>query len=460
MSFTTLGLYPNLQSHLHSLGYTKLAPAHAQLLPPILKGENILVSCAAGAGCTEAGLIALIHLCLQSHSSDNTVYLILTPSDAHTNQMAERVQSLAGNSITVKILTDTHLNNLKDTSAPRITIGTPEHVLAQLLHSDLHTTITPTLLLSQTDEIIAHGSKTALLNLGEVLNSNSQVIIYATHETRSVSHVSKALQRKLVRQTIKPDGEHPESIPQQAWPVPAHLKTSLLVKLQRRIHPASILVIIAEESTAGRVARRLRTVGTNAAALLNSDSTKREEAVTTRFQKAEIKLLLLSGKIPASLRVEEVTHVINYNLPSKNSIYFHALRRFPQAVHINLVEPRDEEHLLEIEDILGRPLARDWLHKFDYSIPDTKTRHAHRPPRGARSSGARVKQRHTTKTKWDPEIPRTWGDRNAPRKMGEKIPLAEWSPEPLPPIWFEQEPSTKRRSKKITKRRGGRQKKN
>jgi ATP-dependent RNA helicase RhlE len=440
LSFSELGLHPTLSARLGKLGYTRAAPTHAQLLPPILDGADVLVSCASGAGCFETALFVLLHRCLHSPETD-AAYVILTCSESHAEHTAKRTKALTGDELPISIISESTATTRPEKAAPFIAINTAEKFLAQLRESGT-SAITPTaLLFADTDEMIARGKRTTLLEIGELLTTKPQVLICTGRETRSVARVSQALQCEPVRHTIKPDDKHPEGIPQQVWPVPDHLKTSLLLKLQRRYNPATMLVIAAENHTASRVARQMRAGKTSAAALLNSDSQKQQNSLRARFEAAEIKLLLLSGGIPANLPVAEVTHVVNYNMPSKSKDYFKTLRRVPHAVHLNLVTPREEERVLEIEDGLGRLLLRDALPDFDYIQPDRERERASHPEKKAQRSVARAKPR-AKKTEWHPDIPRSWGDRNAPRKDPEKIPLAEWSPEPLPAIWSEQKTSS------------------
>ena len=436
MSFTELGLHPTLLSRLEQLGYTQPAPAHTQLLPPMLEKADALVVGRAGTGCTEAALFALLHRCLELPDS-HAAYIILTPSDSHTARTLQRIQAVAGNALSVNIISDSDPTPPPEIMAPLITITTAHHFLAKLRESDPLQPTPNALLLTEADEMIARGAKTALLELGNLLSTKPQVLICTDRATRSVTRVSNALQHQPERHTIKPDGEIPASIPQQAWPVPEHLKTNLLMKLHRRSHPASMLVLAANEDTAASVARRLRTAKSSSAALLYSDSAERQNSLRTRFEATEINVLLLTGEIPTNLLVEEVTHVVHYDLPADIRVYFHTLRRVPHAVHLNLVAPREEERVLEIEDGLGRPLFRDTLSDFDYTKPVPKRQSTPRRGKKARPPSDRRKPR-TKKTEWDPEIPRTWGDRNAPIKDPDKIPLAEWSPEPLPAIWSKQ----------------------
>ncbi|RLT52398.1 MAG: hypothetical protein DWI67_05760, partial [Chloroflexi bacterium] len=119
-----------------------------------------------------------------------------------------------------------------------------------------------------------------------------------------------------------------------------------------------------------------------------------------------------------------ITRLVNCDLP-RQPAYLARLQAVPNAVVCSLVTPMEEQSLLDLEDKLGHPLWRDLVSDFDYTDAPAET---------ARGSGARVTG---TVAEWDPEIPRTWGERGAPRVDPPKMPLEDWQPEPLPPIWSE-----------------------
>ena len=199
----------------------------------------------------------------------------------------------------------------------------------------------------------------------------------------------------------------------------------------------------------------MRTGKSKAAALLTSSPNDMQSALRSRFG-STIKILIVPKQIPANLKVTEVTHVVHYDLPNDTRQYFKALQQVPHAVHISLVTPQDEVKILEIEDSIGRPLFRDMLADFDYSRPDRKNKTdtlSKEDIRTSRRTGTtrRRKKPAEKKTPWDPEIPRSWGDRNTARNQPEKIPLAQWSPEPLPAIWHKQETSSGQSSDKDNK---------
>ena len=454
MSFIDLGIHTNLLSRLKDLGYTRASPAHVQIVPTILDGGDILVTCQSGSAYTDAALIALLHRCIESPNT-NSSSVIVCPTDNRAAHTAARLRLIVNNTLAVNIVSGNNPENSLDFSLPLIRITTPNQFLEQLQTIEMSESSLKTLLITQMDVMIAQGAKTALFEIGNLLTNKTQVILYTGRETRSVTHLTKILQHEPVRHAVTSDSQRPESTAQQTWPVPDHLKTPLLLKLYRRFQQPVIVVIVSTNSWASRLARRMRTGKSKAAALLTSSPNDMQSALRSRFG-STIKILIVPKQIPANLKVTEVTHVVHYDLPNDTRQYFKALQQVPHAVHISLVTPQDEVKILEIEDSIGRPLFRDMLADFDYSRPDRKNKTdtlSKEDIRTSRRTGTtrRRKKPAEKKTQWDPEIPRSWGDRNTARNQPEKIPLAQWSPEPLPAIWHKQETSSGQSSDKDNK---------
>jgi superfamily II DNA/RNA helicase len=148
----------------------------------------------------------------------------------------------------------------------------------------------------------------------------------------------------------------------------------------------------------------------------------------SRFETDDIKMLIVSERADNSMPVENVKYVVHYHLPDSTNGYLDILNKTPDSVHMSLIAPGEEEQLIEIEDMLKRPILRNILTNFDYGKQVTNPR--------KKKKRSKRKKTPQTKTVWDPEVPRTWGDPNAPRSIPEKIPLETWSPSPLPSIWL------------------------
>tara|TARA_B100000029_G_scaffold89945_3_gene79808 strand:- start:83720 stop:85123 length:1404 start_codon:yes stop_codon:yes gene_type:complete len=433
VSFTELGLQPNLATRLINLGYIRPTPAHNKVIPDILHGANLLIGSPVGAGFAESAMISIINLSV-TQANSNQVHIILSASDDHKLIYEQQLQLLMGNQIPIALMTNIE-SFVPPTTQASIWISTPQEFLNYLQESSTNQEISYTLLLNETDEMIARGAKPALLAVSEYISKQCQVIICTSKITKSIKTISRSLQHRPKWYRWDSNNQKPENTAHQAWPVPKTLKSQLLLKLSSKLHNAKAILLVRDEQFATKIARRIRTRKLRAAAVMVGN----ELEIFRRFESNDITLLILADGLKKSIPLEGVTHIIHYDLPDKPQGYLDITNKMPGAIHMSIITPSDEESLIEIEDIMQRPLSRNTLTNFDYKEKVSKSAHANTTRKKKRRPKRRRKKQ--TKTEWDPEVPRTWGDRNAMRANPDKTPLEDWSPSPLPSIWSDKNPN-------------------
>ena len=429
MSFTELGLQQTLATRLLNLGYISPSPAHNKTIPAILSGDSLLVCSPLGAGFTESAFLSIISLSA-TQSRSGQAYVILSASKEHKHITEQRLKLLVGEEIEIDISTDLEGSLLPKPQAC-IWVSTAKEFHDHLRNTPTIRELSCTLLLTETDEIIARGSKPDLLALSQYLSKQCQVIICTSRVTKSINSISSSLQHNPKRYKLNTNIEEPASIAQQAWPVPENMKAQLLLKLSSKLHNAKVIVMVRNDQTAARLARRMRTRRIRAAALISIGKLD----ILARFESGDIKILMLPQSTNNSISLEDITHVIYYHFPDNPSDYLDVLNKAPNSVHMSLISPSEEEQLIEIEDILKRPILRNILIDFDYRKQVSNLTDESKSRKKKKQS--KRKKKPETKTVWDPDIPRTWGDRNTRPPSPEKIPLEEWSPSPLSSIWLE-----------------------
>ena len=426
VSFTELGLQQTLATRLLNLGYISPASAHNKTIPAILNGSSLLLGSPLGAGFTESAMISIINLSITPAQSQQA-YIILAPSEDHKHIYEQKLKLLMGDEIPVDTITNLE-RFVVPTNQATILISTPQEFHNYLEQSSTNRDLSYTLLLTETDEMVARGAKPQLLALSDYFSKQCQTIICTSKITKSVKAISRSLQYKPKWFTLGPNNKDPENIVHQAWPVPKTMKDQLLLKLSSKLHNAKVIVIVNGEKYATKLARRMRTRKLRATAVRAVDALE----AYSRFESNDIQILILPGKLNQAISLAGVTHIIHYHLPHNPKDYLATSKMAPGAIHMSIISPNEEEQLIEIEDVLKRPLSRNILTNFDYrdkigkSTPETTTR-----------KNKRRKRKQQTKFVWDPDVPRTWGDRNAPRANPEKTPLEEWSPSPLPSVWLD-----------------------
>ena len=133
MSFTELGLQPNLATRLINLGYIRPTPAHNKVIPDILHGADLLIGSPVGAGFAESAMISIINLSVTQVNS-NQAHIILSASDDHKLIYEQQLQLLMGNQIPIALMTNIE-SFVPPTTQASIWISTPQEFLNYLQES-------------------------------------------------------------------------------------------------------------------------------------------------------------------------------------------------------------------------------------------------------------------------------------------------------------------------------------
>ena len=444
MTFNSIGINSTqLTNRLLDLGYFQPSANHRQIIPEILSGKNILINSPLGAGFTEASLLAILHLAISAHNTKQK-YCILTPSEGHTNSMALKIKTLIGENTNLQLFTTYDPGNINDLQSPIWITNIPTFInhINNTPNTDQHSY---TLLITETNEIIARGEKDNLLLLKQFSHRISQTILCTTQLTKSVSIINKSILNNPIKYHHSPIEHDPSTIAQQVWPIRNDIKIQFLIRLCNRFHNSKCIIFTKNQQSASKISRLLRSKNIPSAPITTRDNNNNNNIID-RFVAGELKILVDSETIQESSQIfidklKDISHIVHFDLPDDPNIYITTLTKYTHATHHLLVTPNSEQIILEIEDYLERPLLRNTMYNFDYNKESDKSKQ-----KNARSH-KKSKENDKNQTivdnhKWDPQIPKTWGDRNAIKPTIEKTPLDQWNPTDLPSIWQQHKTNT------------------
>lgn len=416
MTFTQFGLDPALLARLAARGYRQATALQLAALPGLLQGLPLLACGRPGSGHSEAFLLGA----LQRNAAQPVAGLqtVVVAASVHRAQMyARQVLALGGDALRAAILEEDGAG-----ADAALLIAAPAQLqqLAQLLPAAPQLRM---LVVDGLDALLRSDGAPLLRTLLSQLPAGLQTALFYDEPADAVLALARTLHADAAPLPIAGDG--PGSITQRAWPVPRPLKMRLLMRMLKELDAARLLLIAPGGHMGVQFARKLRTRNVRASYLAADTSAAAAGEMLRSFQNGRLPVLIVPDQLPVELDASTITHLVNFDLP-RQTAYLARLQATPDAVVCSLITPMEEQSLLDIEDKLGHPLWRDLVSDFDYT--------SETPAEAARGGGSRVA---ATVAEWDPEIPRTWGERGAPRVDPPKMPLENWQPEPLPPIWFE-----------------------
>ena len=396
-------------------GYRQATALQQAALPVLLQGLPLLAAGRPGSGHSEAFLLAA----LQRNAAQPVAGLqtVVLAASVHRAQMyARQMLVLAGDSMRAAILEE---DGAGADSALLIVAPAQLLQLEKLLPAALQLRM---LVVDGMDALLRSDVAPALRSVLAQLRAGVQTALFCDEPVAPVLALARTLHADA--EVLPVAGDGPGSSTQRAWPVPRPLKMRLLLRMLKELDAARLLLIAPGGHMGVQFARKLRTRNVRASYLASDTSAAAAGEMLRSFQNGRLPVLIVPDQLPAELDASAITHLVNFDLP-RQPAYLARLQAVPNAVVCSLVTPMEEQSLLDLEDKLGHPLWRDLVSDFDYTDA---------PAEAARGSGARVTG---TVAEWDPEIPRTWGERGAPRVDPPKMPLEDWQPEPLPPIWSE-----------------------
>ena len=176
------------------------------------------------------------------------------------------------------------------------------------------------------------------------------------------------------------------------YPVPQHLKSPLLLELLKRTETESVLVFVRTRRRAQKVERQVKQEGYRVTALHSDRTQGQRQAALDGFRSGKYQIMIATDIAARGLDVENISHVINYDMPDTADAYIHRIGRTGRMLKtgdaFTLVTPEDQDMIRTFERIMGHPLVRETLEGFDYNVPEPPRTGPHRrepmrPPKPA-----------------------------------------------------------------------------
>jgi ATP-dependent RNA helicase RhlE len=176
------------------------------------------------------------------------------------------------------------------------------------------------------------------------------------------------------------------------YPVPQHLKSALLLKLLEQTDTNSVLIFTRTKHRADKIARQIAHAGFRVTSLHSNRTQGQRQQALSGFKSGHFPIMVATDIAARGLDVENISHVINFDMPDTADAYIHRIGRTGRAHHtgdaFTLVTPEDGDMIRALERIMGGPIKREVLPDFDYTVPApprsaSDRNQGHRPARPA-----------------------------------------------------------------------------
>jgi ATP-dependent RNA helicase RhlE len=363
-NFSELPLSPYMKERLAAGRFTVPTPVQAAAIPPAMQGKDVLATAQTGTGKTLAFLIPVIEGLLREEGR-TIAALVLVPTRELAMQVAEEYDKLRGKKLPPAAIVVGGLSEGPQLNAirkgARLVVATPGRLEDFLDRRLVAFPSLQTLVLDEADRMLDMGFLPALRRIASILPKQRQTLCFSATLEGSVAHLVRDYTKNPVRlafgSTLKPC----ESVKLQAFEVAFDGKPDALRRLLAK-ETGLCLVFARTKRGAERIAYSLTRLGINAAMIHGDRSQSQRTAALEGFQKGRFRVLVATDLAARGIHVENIAHVINYDLPEIAENFIHRVGRTGRAggtgVASTLFSRDQRTELFQLERTLGVTMER------------------------------------------------------------------------------------------------------
>lgn len=405
MTFSELGLCPDILNALTRQGYTEPTPIQAQAIPAVLAGKDVMAAAQTGTGKTAGFTLPILEMLKDGERAQaNTArVLILTPTRELAAQVGESVATYGAdlrlNYAVVFGGVKINPQMMKLRKGVDILVATPGRLLDLYQQNAIRFPDLEMLVLDEADRMLDMGFIHDIKKIIKLLPAKRQNLMFSATFSDDIRKLAKSLVNEPVEISVTPRNTTAERIEQVLYAAEKSSKPRMLMQILRDLNLPQVIVFSRTKHGANRLVKQLSSEGFLAAAIHGNKSQGARTKALADFKSGSIQVLVATDIAARGLDIEKLPYVINYDLPQVAEDYVHRIGRTGRAGQvghaISLVMDEEFRTLKAIEKMIGQPIERRQLEGFDEVELNGKTpvpKKAPRPPRKARSNNSEKSQ--------------------------------------------------------------------
>ncbi|HEY6609424.1 MAG TPA: DEAD/DEAH box helicase [Candidatus Limnocylindria bacterium] len=378
MSFSELGLRPELLRAVQAQGYTDPTPVQREAIPIVLAGRDLLAGAQTGTGKTAAFVLPILQNLGKTEGRPHVRVLILTPTRELAMQVEQSVRDYGANRYrSVAIFGGVGIG--PQTNALRrgveIVVATPGRLLDHARQRTIDLRNVEVLVLDEADRMLDMGFIRDIRSILALLPDRRQNLLFSATFSNEIRQLAEGLLDRPASVQVTPRNTPTELVRQVVHPVDRSRKRELLSHLVRTRAVDQALVFTRTKHGANKLAEQLWKDGIATAAIHGNKSQPQRVKALNDFKAGRVTLLIATEVAARGLDIEQLPHVVNFELPMVASDYVHRIGRTGRAgatgAAISLVCVDERPLLREIERLLKREIPTEVIAGFE---PDPTAR--------------------------------------------------------------------------------------
>ncbi len=373
MPFTDLKLHPALVKGIKELGFVRPTPIQAEAIPPAMEGRDVLACAQTGSGKTAAFLLPILNKLIDKPRG-TTRALVLAPTRELAAQILADLNDLAVHTPITGAAVFGGVGMGPQEHAFRsgfdVIVATPGRLLDHLRAPYARLNHLEFLVLDEADRMLDMGFLPEIRKILRHVPAKRQTLFFSATMPPPIAALTGEMLRHPVTIQRERQPAPAAGITQAVYPVPQALKPVLLVALLARGDIRQALVFTRTKHRANRLADHLVKSGVRAERIHGNRSQSQRTAALEGFKSGTFPVLVATDIAARGIDVDELGHVVNFDVPLVPDDYIHRVGRTGRAEAtgdaFTFVSPEEEGNLGAIERAIGRRLPRVTVPDFDY----------------------------------------------------------------------------------------------
>src|SRR5450432_128926 len=408
MRFDELKLIEPLLRAVSSEGYTEPSPIQEQSIPWVLAGRDLLGCAQTGTGKTAAFALPILQR-LYTVPSTGPHYiraLVLSPTRELASQIGESFETYGKHTSVKQATVFGGVNQNPQVDKIRrgvdVLVATPGRLLDLMQQNLVRLNRIEVLVLDEADRMLDMGFIHDVRRIIATLPTDRQTLLFSATMPRDIQELANSILRDPVSVAVTPIASTVDTIAQSVYFVEKGDKPALLEAILRDKTITRVLIFTRTKHGANKVVQQLTHVPIRAEAIHGNKSQAARERALANFKDGSIRVLVATDIAARGLDVEQISHVINYDLPNEPEGYVHRIGRTGRAgaagMAYSFCNAEERAYLVDIERLiqLHIPRAENYPYMSKLGMPPEtdlnrrggQSRPPARPPqRNSRNSG-------------------------------------------------------------------------
>ncbi len=383
MSFTNLGLSTEILRAVAEQGYDQATPVQSQAIPIILQGRDILAGAQTGTGKTAGFTLPMLQRLSENPSTKQgrrpVRALILTPTRELAAQVGESVFTygkylpLTSSVVFGGVKINPQIQRLR--RGVDILVATPGRLLDHVSQKTVDLSAVEFLVLDEADRMLDMGFIRDIRKIIALLPKQRQNLLFSATYTNDIRKFADSLLDTPAQVEVARRNTAAETVSQIVHPVDSKRKRELLSFMIGSQNWRQALVFTRTKHGANRLSQQLQRDGINSTAIHGNKSQGARTRALAEFKNGDVRVLVATDVAARGLDIDQLPHVVNYDLPNTAEDYVHRIGRTGRAGNegqaVSLVCVDEHGLLRDIERLLNRKLPSETIAGYE---PDPSIR--------------------------------------------------------------------------------------